>query len=222
MENSNNKVVPFIVSKTSTAVPAAPASTPKQLKNSRTHAKRKASTPEAPATMHLRRVHGRSYWRGKGRAPMINPVIAYHGTTESAAEQIKREGLRPHRQTAFQIQIAGTQAILRNEPEEQMPWAYVTFNRDVAESFAHLRANYERVPKSSIIPDTCVRFVNEFVKLSDRVNPSARPALVEITLPPSWKRKLTQDPAHTHGFVTSTPIPPKYIARVEVLERDEL
>lgn len=143
-------------------------------------------------------------------------MTVYHGTTLSAAQSIKRDGLKPHRSTAFHF-IAPNGRRLQDRPEEKIPLAYVTLIRKVAENFAKFRVDYLATPKGKQIPGTDRM---PWVKTSATIDVNAKPALVILDLPDDWKSKFSVDPnsrLELAGLITPNTIPPAYVARIEVI-----
>ncbi len=167
-------------------------------------------------------------WEDDGGALWQN-VVVYHGTTKTAAESIKREGLIPHRETAFNFERTDDDAgSIRNAPYEQIPLVYVTPIKEMAEAFARFRAKYERAKDGAIVQwgglnEPEKRTANDprpaqLKKLDSRREVTAEPAIVELTLPENFKHELLPDPNYeTLGFVYPGTIPAEYVEDVQVL-----
>ena len=163
-------------------------------------------------------------WEDDGGALWQN-VVVYHGTTKTAAESIKREGLKPKTDSAFRLARTDwpPQVIETHE------LAYVTPVKAMAEAFARLRARYERAPQgallhwSGLMKPAEQREMGEapapMRKLTSERKPDAVPAIVELALPDDWKTRLKPDPAgrESLGFVYDGTIPAEYVEDVQVL-----
>jgi hypothetical protein len=152
----------------------------------------------------------------------------YHGTTKTAAESIKREGLKPNLQDAFKLWRTDYLTEVRKRP-----YAYVTTDKAMAEAFARFRAAYERATEGTTIywrgTDSEAKQQAEgidpaeFVKMTADRQPYAEPALVEIDLPDTWKNSFKPDPAgpDSHGLVYPDTIPAEYVAKIEPLRLND-
>ena len=163
-------------------------------------------------------------WEDDGGALWQN-VVVYHGTTKTAAESIKREGLKPKTDSAFRLARTDwpPQVIETHE------LAYVTPVKAMAEAFARLRARYERAPQgallhwSGLMKPAEQREMGEapapMRKLTSERKPDAVPAIVELALPDDWKTRLEPDPSgrESLGFVYDGTIPAEYVEDVQVL-----
>lgn len=132
-------------------------------------------------------------------------MLFYHGTTKSAAEKIKIEGLRPHRETAFQL-IDRNDELLRNWPGENEQRAYLTWNLNHAVRYARFRVNYEAARKGEEI-----RFgFLPFFKNTDHVS-LEKPVVLEYDIPPSFVEKLEEDIQDSDAASFKGTIPKEYL-----------
>jgi hypothetical protein len=131
-------------------------------------------------------------------------MIFYHGTTLDAAKQIQREGLKKIPSRALQIQNL-----------QDYPFVYLLPQLDKAEMYARFRAIYDRAPygtdMSGIPPAGYNPFVGQWTKTSTTRNPKAKPAVVTIDLPTSFRARLRRDPDSGLGLVCQCTIPPQYV-----------
>lgn len=138
-------------------------------------------------------------------------MIFYHGTTLDAARAIQREGLIPHRETSFRL-VDNRGIKLHDLPNEQKPYIYLTTDLDLARMYALFRTKYERAPYGTPIDggkDDKPR------KLSYRVEPNAKPAIVQLDVPQTITRKLVPDPLEDRsGYFCECVIPSSYVQEV--------
>ena len=135
-------------------------------------------------------------------------MILYHGTCDSFVPDIKREGLIPKKHP-FQLENSGISAIFLRDPNDHNA-VYLTASLATARVFADYRARYERASYGADVPfygwDKCKR--------EHESNPTAKPAVILVNVPDSWKpyiKRDTQCPPDNKAYWTDKPIPPKYI-----------
>jgi len=139
-------------------------------------------------------------------------MIFYHGTTLDAARQIQKQGLVPHRESAYQL-VDDRGDYLRDMPGEDKPYIYLQDNPTIARNYAIFRANYERAHKGEQIEVDML--LSEMYKTASEQNPNAKPALITFDIPSTIARKLKRDPQNWQGgHVCLCMIPPKYITSV--------
>jgi hypothetical protein len=130
-------------------------------------------------------------------------MIFYHGTTLDAAQKIKQSGLKKIHDNALQI-----------ENLRDYPYIYLLPIRHYAEMYARFRATYDRAAYGtdlSGLPLTGYDFGMSWTKLSKVQNPTAKPAVVTLSLPSSYRAKLKPDPDSGVGLVCQCTIPPQYV-----------
>ena len=137
-------------------------------------------------------------------------MVVYHGTTLENAEMIKREGLRPKPESVFRTTRSDYDyGTLGGQYPNKV---YITPDPKIAEMFALFRARYEKAKTGEEIKwgDIYLK------KLSPEIHPTAKPAIVKITLPDSWKSTLEIDyQTEMYGGLTHDgPIPPEYVSDV--------
>jgi hypothetical protein len=145
-------------------------------------------------------------------------LIIYHGTTVQAANKIKKEGLIPHRESAFDTIRSDDGVRLRAPymPMETEERTYVTTKKTIAVMFAQFRTKYERAKPGEAIPWGNI----EMIKHSGRQMKTANPAVIQFDIPDSWKDKLEEDvqAISLYGALTCLcTIPPQYVRTVEFL-----
>jgi hypothetical protein len=143
-------------------------------------------------------------------------MIVYHGTTLSAARQIRKIGLIPHRETAFNTMRSDNGWKLRDEsgntPMENEPRVYVTRRKDVAEMFAQFRAQYERAKPGEALPWGGLKLI----KLG-RTQRKANPAIVELDIPEDIQLETDVQADMFDGLTCQCPIPADYVKAVKPL-----
>jgi hypothetical protein len=138
-------------------------------------------------------------------------MIFYHGTTLDAARQIQKQGLVPHRETAYDL-IDAIGRKLRDMPGENRPYIYLDIDRDMAQSYAKFRAAYERADYQEPIDGGMAM---RPLKLAKEKNPNAKPAVISFDVPSTIARKFKLDMQEPRGArVCLCMIPPKYITSV--------
>jgi hypothetical protein len=139
-------------------------------------------------------------------------MIFYHGTTLDAARQIQKQGLIPHRESAYRLKDLYRGVILRKLQGEDKPYIYLQSEKDIAEDYARFRAAYESSAYHAVID---MPRLEPMVKLARKRNPDAKPALITFDLSEYMSRQFTMDPQNWQGgHVCLCVIPPKYITSV--------
>jgi RNA:NAD 2'-phosphotransferase (TPT1/KptA family) len=139
-------------------------------------------------------------------------MILYHGTCDTFAESIRREGLIPKKHPLQQKQV-GLAALFTKSVHEHKA-IYLTTSLETAKHFAQFRADYERAKSNQIV---MFGNYNERIKLSTTIIPNAKPAIVVVDLPPSWKPDIKSDPntpKADRAYWTTKAIPPSYIQSI--------
>lgn len=166
---------------------------------------------------------------------MVNGIF-YHGTTMDVVPRIKREGLQPRLNRAYnfisreQMGIA-ILAKLAGEPLDSLDtnnrtrdgYIFLTASKEVGQIFATFRSLYELAPAGAWIGMGKVKILkqpNEFV----RRGKAAQPAVIELALPEDLARLVVPDKQaddDLFGYQFKGSIPPEYIAKVMPIEEQE-
>ena len=139
-------------------------------------------------------------------------MILYHGTCDSFVPDNKREGLIPKKH-AFQLENSGLAALFLKSPNDHNA-VYLTASLATARVFADYRARYERATYGADV----AFFDWDKRKLTHEIRPTAKPAIITINVPDSWKpyiKRDTQCPPDNKAYWTYKPIPPEYIQGVK-------
>ena len=143
----------------------------------------------------------------------------YHGTTLNAAQQIKREGLKPNREQKAYNLMAITlfgPINLRGLPGEDQPVAYVTTDPKMARGYAKFRAQYEMADKGKVIVHEATGV--GFIKLDPSCGCTEKPAVVIFDLPEELISQFQMDlQDFESAFIHYGVIPPEYIVDIELL-----
>ena len=140
-------------------------------------------------------------------------MLYYHGTTRRVAEAIQHEGLRPHRETAYEITTEFGDNF-RELPGEKDQVVYLTKHRDEAESFAHFRARYEMAQPGEAV--SVPMFPVQYKAYeSASCNCIEEPVLIAFDIPEELEHKFTADIQDKRAKVCACVIPPQYIKSVE-------
>ena len=140
-------------------------------------------------------------------------MLYFHGTTRRVAEAIQREGLRPHRETAYAIKTEFGLNLreLRGEKDQVV---YLTKHRDEAESFAHFRARYEMAQPGEAV--SVPMFPTQYKAYeAASCNCIEEPVLIAFDIPEELEHKFTVDIQDYRAKVCACVIPPQYIKSVE-------
>ena len=145
----------------------------------------------------------------------------YHGTTMNAAQQIKREGLKPNREAKSYNLMRETEfgrtIRLRDMPGENQPVTYVTTNPEMARGYAKFRTQYEMAGKGEAVVHATTGA--EFRKLDPSCGCKETPAMVVLDLPEELTDQFQMDIQDFNGaFIHYGVIPPEYIVDIELLE----
>ena len=145
----------------------------------------------------------------------------YHGTTMNAAQQIKREGLKPNREAKSYNLMSetwfGPPIHLRDLPGENLPVVYVTTNSEMARGYAKFRTQYEMVGKGEAVVHEATGV--EFRKLDPSCGCKETPAVVVFDLPEELTDQFHIDIQDFNAaFIHYGVIPPEYIVDIELLE----
>ena len=135
-------------------------------------------------------------------------MILYHGTCDTFVPDIKREGLVPQKHK-LQETIPGMNALFYNVENDHKA-VYLSGSLETARLFAQFRADYERAKYHAVV----MFGQAPKLKLSHEIRPTAKPAIITINVPDSWKPYLkrdTQTPAEMKAYWTTKAIPPEYI-----------
>ena len=146
-------------------------------------------------------------------------MLYYHGTTKRSAEAIRREGLKPHRETAYELVVHrffGDHK-LRDVEGEDESLIYVSPDKNLAMSYAIFRAEYEKAKKGTELEHPI--YHTTFVKDTNVVHRPSKPALVVMDIPKEIERKLERDVQDSgEAYVCACVIGPEHIKRIEVLD----
>jgi hypothetical protein len=120
----------------------------------------------------------------------------------------------------MQEQPAGIYALITAPCNDVTGAIYLSASLDTAKQFADFRARYERASYNHI-----VRWGHgvERIKLAHTVNPTAKPVVISVNVPDSWKPYIKPDeqtPAQAQAYWTDKPIPPKYITSFDKIPID--
>jgi hypothetical protein len=141
-------------------------------------------------------------------------MIFYHGTTLDAARQIQKQGLIPHRESAYQL-VDDNGDYLRDMPGEDKPYIYLQSQEQIAEDYARFRAMYERANYGQLIDTGDASQLAAMEKITRKRNPNAKPALVTFDVPEAMASQFEMDYQNWDGgHVCLCVIPPKYITSV--------
>ena len=144
-------------------------------------------------------------------------MIFYHGTTLKAAEAIKKEGLKPHRETRFRLFFPELGREMKDSDgvEQEENVVYLVQDPRNAKEFVNFRALYERAPiNTKLIWSDGEPFGIKNVAERD---PDAKPAVVVVDIPNQLASKLDADTQSDYGIVCRCVIPPQYIKAVRPL-----
>jgi hypothetical protein len=146
-------------------------------------------------------------------------VIYYHGTTKRIAEAIQREGLRPHRETAYDTAINGWP--LRELPGEAEQVIYLTKFKGLATQFAIFRAKYEMAqPGENIITDFFPEQNKNFSARSCEC--VEEPVVIALDVPKEIEKQLDQDIQAAQGKICACTIGPEHIVKVMPANEDDI
>jgi hypothetical protein len=148
-------------------------------------------------------------------------MILYHGTCDTFVPDIKREGLTPTKHP-MQLENAGLCELLLKNKHDEKSALYLTASLDTARQFADFRARYERTPYDHIVTFGPTGG-NTKRKLSHAVHPTAKPVIVSVNVPDTWKPYIHADPqipSEAKAYWTSKAIPPQFIKRITTSRLD--
>lgn len=141
-------------------------------------------------------------------------MLYYHGTTQKAAEAIQREGLKPHRETAYQVKSAWAGDDLRTAPGEDEQVIYITKHKALAEKFAVFRAQYEMAQPGDLIPWEVNN--GQFKSMSaESCDCIEYPVVLTLDIPMEIEALLEGDVQDDRAVVCACVIGPKHIVKVE-------
>lgn len=139
-------------------------------------------------------------------------MLFYHGTTRRVAEVIKREGLKPHRSSAYNVESDdwfGGRRKLRNMLGEDMDVLYLTPYKERAELYASFRARYEMAEDGQSIvfhPMAKTQY-----KIGNSCGCKEEPTVLVFDIPESVQRNFHRDIQDPSAAICQCEIPPDYI-----------
>lgn len=137
-------------------------------------------------------------------------MLFYHGTTERVSKAIQREGLRPHRETAYKMSDDYTEDF-RKLPGEQAQTIYITENRRWANAFARFRADYEMADNGEAI---IFGEGASFYKKGNSCECKEKPVVIVFDVPENIARKFEYDIQAYEGLVCECILGPEYIKEI--------
>lgn len=138
-------------------------------------------------------------------------MLYYHGTTDVAAKQIRRVGLKPHRESAYDmVTIFGDD--MRTLPGEEENTLYVTADKRWAKGYAVFRTAYEKAKQGEAVvhPISGV----PFFKKGEPCHCKISPVVVVLDVPERISLQLQNDPQDYEAKVCACVIGPEYIKEV--------
>lgn len=145
-------------------------------------------------------------------------MIFYHGTTVKAAEDIRRNGLKPYPAERMNVVIdsaVGMYNVIRDEHGGAA--SHITRFRDVAWGYAKFRQDYEQA-----LPNTWLKVdgLNRSKKLATTRDIHAEGAVVTFDIPTDYfEDNFVEDEHDWRGcYVSTATIPAKYVSKIETLD----
>lgn len=137
-------------------------------------------------------------------------MILYHGTTDIVANEIKKVGLKPHRETAYQIEDWDG-VNLRTKRGEKQAVIYLTPYPDRAVHYARFRSDYERAEYGET-----VRFgFTAFRKVTEVKHIDVNPVVIAFDIEDDLiTKKFKRDIQDYEAVVCKCEIPPTKIVDV--------
>lgn len=142
-------------------------------------------------------------------------MLYYHGTIKTAAEAIRREGLRPHREKTYDM-MTFYGANMR-DIDGWKPLVYLAKDKALANMYAHFRAAYEAAPYGT---EVSVAGLAPFTKNATAIF-NDEPVIVTVDLPTELESQVAMDWEETRGFTCSCEIDPAHILHIEAAGPDQ-
>jgi hypothetical protein len=148
-------------------------------------------------------------------------VIVYHGTTKRAAEAIRREGLKPHRASAYKILLPDGKTMeeydelgLAMAEAEGTEAAYFSPNPRTAMQYAVFRTNYELSEYGQLVT---APGLGEFTKIAPTPKPKRKetPAVVVLDVPDDFAEKnFLTDIGDYDAMMCTCEIGPEHVVKI--------
>ena len=139
-------------------------------------------------------------------------MLFYHGTTKRVAEVIKKEGLKPHRSSAYNVEVEnwfGGRRKLRDMIGEDLDVLYLTPFKERAELYASFRARYEMAEDGQ--PIVFHPLVATQYKIGNSCGCKEEPTILVFDIPEDIERKFHSDIQDHSAAICQCEIPPDYI-----------
>jgi len=146
-------------------------------------------------------------------------VIIYHGTTKRAAEAIRREGLKPHRVSAYKILLPDGKTMeeydeigLEMAGAEGTEATYFSPNPRTAMQYAVFRTNYELSEHGQLVT---APGLGEFIKIESTPKRKEVPAVVVLDVPDDFAEKnFLTDISDYDAMLCTCEIGPEHVVKV--------